>query len=187
MSRSYKNIMYTPDVQAAQLHANTREAAERMRAADQAPDRLTDRETGFIRERDGFYIASVNADGWPYVQFRGGPPGFLEIIDDRTLAFADFRGNQQLLSVGNLSTDDRVSLFIMDYANRRRLKILAHATVRDLADDPELARRLIDPDYHARPERAMIFDIVAFDWNCPQHITPRFTEREFAQRSRGST
>ena len=130
-------------------------------------------------------MATVTEDGWPYVQYRGGPAGFLKVLDDRTLAYADFQGNLQLLSTGNIAHDGRVSLFLIDYANRRRLKILARAEVIDGCDDPALLAALSDPDYGARPERAFVLHIEAFDWNCPQHITPRFTEVEIAARERG--
>lgn len=119
-------------------------------------------------------MATVSETGWPYVQHRGDPPGFLKVLDDRTLGFADYRGNRQYVSVGNLLTDDRVSLFLVDYPNRRRLKILGHARA---SDDAVTLKLLID-DYDARVERGMIITLQGFDWNCPQHITPRFTEAE---------
>lgn len=183
MSRSYKQILYTENVRAAQAHAGDRDVAELMLNSDRADDRLTAREIEFIRERDGFYMATINSDGWPYLQYRGGPAGFLRVLDDHTLAFADFRGNRQLLSVGNVTGEPRVALFLMDYANRRRLKILARASVGDLHADRDLARRIVMPGYSAQPQRAIVFDVVAFDWNCPQHITPRYTEQEHAARS----
>jgi predicted pyridoxine 5'-phosphate oxidase superfamily flavin-nucleotide-binding protein len=123
-------------------------------------------------------MATVSETGWPYVQHRGGPPGFLHVIDDKTLAFADYRGNRQYISLGNLNADDRVALIMVDYPNRRRMKILAHAEVKDLAADPALAELLIDPSYKAKPERAYLLHLDAFDWNCPQHITPRYTQAE---------
>jgi predicted pyridoxine 5'-phosphate oxidase superfamily flavin-nucleotide-binding protein len=178
MSRSYKRIMYTDDVRSAQDRAGHRDVADRMLHGDTGDDAMTQREAAFIRSRDGFYLATVNADGWPYIQYRGGPTGFLRVLDDRTLAFADFRGNRQMLSVGNLAGESRASLFLMDYAQRRRLKILAHSRVADLRDDPELAAQLVDEAYEAHPQRAIVFTVVAHDWNCPQHITPRFTEAE---------
>jgi predicted pyridoxine 5'-phosphate oxidase superfamily flavin-nucleotide-binding protein len=121
-------------------------------------------------------MASVSETGWPYVQHRGGPPGFLHVLDERTLAFADFRGNRQYISVGNLTTNDRVALILMDYPRRRRLKILAHAEMKDLASDDMLATQLRIPSYQV--ERAVVLHLEAFDWNCPQHITPRFSEAE---------
>jgi predicted pyridoxine 5'-phosphate oxidase superfamily flavin-nucleotide-binding protein len=114
------------------------------------------------------------------VQHRGGPPGFIRVLDDRTLGVADFRGNRQYISAGNLAVNDRVALILMDYPHRRRLKIYAHAKIRDLAADPELAAKLTDPGYKAKVERGLILRLEAFDWNCPQHITPRFSEAELA-------
>ena len=125
-------------------------------------------------------MASVSESGWPYVQHRGGPPGFLQLLDETTLAFADFRGNRQYISLGNIAANDRAALILVDYVHRRRLKIYARITPVDLAADPELAARLALPGYKARPERAMKLQVEAFDWNCPQHITPRFTETEIA-------
>jgi predicted pyridoxine 5'-phosphate oxidase superfamily flavin-nucleotide-binding protein len=141
-------------------------------------DRLGATEIAFIAERDGFYVASVSETGWPYVQFRGGSPGFLRVLGERLLGFADFRGNQQYLTVGNAVANDRVSLFLMDYANRRRLKVFGRLRVVDAADDPELSESLTVAGYQARVERSMQVEVEAFDWNCPQHITPRFTQAE---------
>lgn len=187
MSRNYKQIMYTDRVRQAQVDAGTRVMAQRMADADGGDDRLSDREKDFIAQRDGFYVATVNEDGWPYLQYRGGPAGFLRILDDATLAYADFRGNLQLLSTGNIHHEERVSLFLMDYANRRRLKILARAEVISRLDDPDLLDRLHDPDYAAQPERAIVLRVVAYDWNCPQHITPRYTLEELEQLTQSTT
>jgi uncharacterized protein len=145
---------------------------------DRLSDRFNEAETAFIESRDSFYMATVSENGWPYVQHRGGPPGFLHVLDDRTLAFADFRGNRQYISVGNLTADDRVALILMDYPRCRRLKILAHAEMKDLASDDMLATQLAIPGYRAKVERAVVLHLEAFDWNCPQHITPRFSEAE---------
>jgi len=182
MARNYAEVMFTKTVQAKQEHYGTRAAADRMADSDDRQGILTKREIEFIAERDFFYVATVNEDGWPYVQFRGGPAGFLKTLGDKTLGYADFRGNQQYISMGNLDQNDKVSLFFIDYANRKRLKMVARARVVDAADDPELVARVEDPDYRARIERAIVFDVVAFDWNCPQHITQRFTEAEWAAR-----
>ncbi|WP_371076634.1 MULTISPECIES: pyridoxamine 5'-phosphate oxidase family protein [unclassified Sinorhizobium] len=133
-----------------------------------------------MQSRDSFYMATVSETGWPYVQHRGGPAGFLRVLDERTLAFADFPGNRQYISLGNLSADNRAALILMDYPHRRRLKILARVETKDLRDDAELAERLAMPDYNAKVDRAFLLHIEAFDWNCPQHITPRFTEAEIA-------
>jgi predicted pyridoxine 5'-phosphate oxidase superfamily flavin-nucleotide-binding protein len=149
-------------------------------------DRLTAVEIAFIQARDSFYQATVSETGWPYVQFRGGPAGFLRVLDARTLAYADFRGNLQYLSVGNIAADDRVALILMDYARRRRLKIWARASVVDRDADPDLVRHLAEPDYAARIERAVVMSVAAVDWNCPQHITPRLTAAEIEQGLAGA-
>jgi len=146
--------------------------------ADDPRNVLTPIEAEFIEARDGFYQATVNENGWPYVQFRGGPPGFLKVLDEQTIGYADFRGNIQYLSVGNMAANDRVALILMDYANRRRLKIWARARIVHADEDPDLLARLEIPTYRARVERAVVLTIEALDWNCPQHITPRFTEGE---------
>jgi predicted pyridoxine 5'-phosphate oxidase superfamily flavin-nucleotide-binding protein len=139
---------------------------------------FTEREAAFIAARDSFYLASVSQSGWPYIQHRGGPPGFLAVLDATTLGFADYRGNRQYISLGNVADDDRVALFLMDYPGRKRLKVLAHMTPFDLAADPDLAARLGPAGYRAVPERGFKLRLEAFDWNCPQHITPRFTVPE---------
>jgi predicted pyridoxine 5'-phosphate oxidase superfamily flavin-nucleotide-binding protein len=174
MSHQFAELMFTTGVKAAQEQYGSRARLERFTAMAGPNDELTDREAGFIAERDTFYMATVNEDGWPYVQHRGGPPGFLKMLGPTQLAYADFRGNTQLISVGNVSSNDRVSLILMDYPNRRRLKILGHMRVENSAIEL--------PDYAARVERLVYIDVVAFDWNCPQYITQRYTESEFAQR-----
>ncbi len=141
-------------------------------------DRFSREEAAFIEARDSFYMATVSETGWPYVQHRGGPAGLLKVLDETTLGFADFRGNRQYISLGNVTADDRVSLILMDYPNRTRLKILAHMEARDLATEPDLATRLALPGYKGKPERAFLLHLETFDWNCPQHITPRFTAAE---------
>jgi uncharacterized protein len=177
MSYGFLDIANTPSVLAAQAANGADEYWGRFHG-DRTFDRFTEAEEQFIAARDSFYMATVSETGWPYVQHRGGRPGFLHMIDDKTLAFADYRGNRQYISLGNLNADDRVALIMVDYPNRRRLKILAHAAVKDLAGDPALAEMLIDPAYKAKPERAYLLHLDAFDWNCPQHITPRFTQAE---------
>ncbi len=178
MARKFAAITFTPSVKAAQERYGSRHANQRFEDVEDSGDTLGDTEIEFIEARDGFYQATVSESGWPYVQFRGGPAGFLKVLDDRTIGYADFRGNVQYLSVGNLNADNRIALILMDYANRRRLKIWARARVVDYAEDPELIARLEVPTYRARVERAMVLTIEAVDWNCPQHITPRFTEAE---------
>lgn len=177
MAYGFLDLAATPSVKAAQAANGSRDMWERF-AGDRTFDRLTSNETAFIAARDSFYIATVSETGWPYVQHRGGPSGFVCVLDDKTLGFADFRGNRQYISLGNASANDRVALILMDYPNRTRLKIYAHLEVKDLAAEPELAAKLASPGYRARPERAYLLHIEAFDWNCPQHITPRFTEAE---------
>jgi len=141
-------------------------------------DALTDDERDYLAERDGFYLASVSETGWPYVQFRGGPPGFLRVVDEHTIGWADFRGNLQYITTGNVSGDDRVALIVLDYAQRRRLKIFGHARVVTATEDPALVKSLADPGYAAEVERAVLVTVEAFDWNCQQHITPRFSAAE---------
>jgi predicted pyridoxine 5'-phosphate oxidase superfamily flavin-nucleotide-binding protein len=142
------------------------------------PDILTADEIEFIGQRDSFYLATITESGWPYIQHRGGPPGFLRATSPTTLAFADYKGNRQLISTGNLSTSDRVSLFLMDYPQRTRLKILGHAKVVDAREQPALADTLADPTVRGDVERLFLIDVVSYDWNCPQHITERYTKAE---------
>ncbi len=137
-------------------------------------------EAAFIAARDSFYLSTVSASGWPYIQHRGGPKGFLQVLDPHTLAFADFKGNRQLVSTGNVSGNDRVALFVMDYPNRARLKILGHARVVDAQDDPALADALTTPELRRRVERMFVIDLVGLDWNCSAYITPRFTAEDVA-------
>ncbi len=179
MATGYLDIAFTPAVEAAQAANGAAGMYDKSRLS-RVLTRLGPAEEDYIAQRDSFYLASVGETGWPYVQHRGGPTGFLKVIDDQTLAFADFRGNRQYISLGNTAVNDRVSLFLMDYPNRRRMKIYARLEVRDLATDPALAQQLALPGYRALPERAMLLHIEAYDWNCPQHITPRFTEAEIA-------
>lgn len=180
MAYGFLDLAATPAVKAAQAANGSLDYWEGFRG-DRAFDRFTDAEAAFIAERDSFYMATVSESGWPYVQHRGGPAGFLHVLDDRTLGFADFSGNRQYLSVGNVSADDRASLILMDYPRRRRLKILAHVEARDLTSNTDLAARLALPGYKARVERALVLRLETFDWNCPQHITPRFTQAEIAE------
>lgn len=183
MSRRYLNIATTPSVASAQEHYGSAEQWARIGARGGADEtaqsqRLGPAEMAFIRARDGFYLASVSETGWPYVQYRGGPAGFLTTVDSSMLGFADFRGNRQYITTGNVRANDRVSLFLMDYAHRQRLKIFGHMRIIDSADDPALAKNLTMPNYPARVERLVLIAVEAFDWNCPQHITPRFTQAE---------
>jgi predicted pyridoxine 5'-phosphate oxidase superfamily flavin-nucleotide-binding protein len=178
MGNRFAEIAFTPAVQAQQSAHGSRASYQRFSEGEPWNDRLGEKEAAFIAQRDGFYLASVGETGWPYVQFRGGAPGFLRVLDERTLGWADFRGNRQYVSMGNLTVTDRVSLFLMDYASRRRLKLLGHAELRPVGEDDGLAARLAVPGYEATIERAVIVRVAGFDWNCPQHITPRFTLAE---------
>jgi predicted pyridoxine 5'-phosphate oxidase superfamily flavin-nucleotide-binding protein len=142
------------------------------------PDAMTHDEIDFIQARDSFYMASVSETGWPYLQHRGGATGFLRVISPTRLAFADYKGNRQLISTGNLTVNDRVMLFLMDYPQRTRLKIIGHARMEDAREHPELVPQLAEPEVQADVERLFFIDVVSFDWNCSQHITPRFTAEE---------
>lgn len=182
MRNKYLEIASTPAVRAAREHYGS---AALWAPRDASPpgsetglNRIGAPEQAFIAERDGFYLASVSETGWPYVQFRGGPAGFLKIVDETTLGFADFRGNRQYITTGNVQVNDRVSLFLMDYPHRQRLKIFGHMRAIDAADAPALREQLAVPGYSGRIERVVLITVEAFDWNCPQHITPRFTEAE---------
>jgi predicted pyridoxine 5'-phosphate oxidase superfamily flavin-nucleotide-binding protein len=177
MANHFAELTFTPRVRALQTEAGSRGACAKAEAGPSTHDRLTEREAAFIRARDSFYMATVTETGWPYVQHRGGPVGFVKIIDEKTLGFADFRGNRQYVSTGNLLGDDRVSMFFMDYPNRRRLKLLGRVRVAE-PDEDAIIQSLEDPGYPARVERAFIISVSAFDWNCPQHITPRYSVRE---------
>lgn len=179
MSYGFLDIASTPSVRAAQAEMGVQEFWTNL-PSDRSFDRFTENERAFIGSRDSFYMATVSETGWPYVQHRGGPQGFLKVLDDRTLAFADYRGNRQYISTGNLAANDKVCLFLMDYPRRARLKIYAHAEKLLLDADPKLTELLATPSYRAKPERLFRLRLEAFDWNCPQHITPRYTEAEIA-------
>lgn len=175
MSHKFYDLTFTPGVKAAQERYGTRKNYARFEGGEPDFHGLSDAEKDFIESRDGFYMGTVGEGGQPYIQFRGGPPGFLKVLDDNTLGYADFRGNLQYISVGNLSTNDKAALFLMDYANKSRLKILVRVEVRDAVEATEIIGKLTMPGYKAKIERAMILHVEAFDWNCPQHITPRYT------------
>ena len=177
MAKNFSEIAFTDSVKAQQEQYGSRQQYARMDRLARGTT-LTFTETEFIAARDGFYLATVGETGYPYVQFRGGPPGFLRVLDAQTLGYADFRGNRQYITVGNLDQNDRASLILMDYANRSRLKIYARIEVINPKDRPELMEKLSVPGYDAKIERAMLLHVEAFDWNCPQHITPRFTMEE---------
>jgi predicted pyridoxine 5'-phosphate oxidase superfamily flavin-nucleotide-binding protein len=177
MAYGFMDIASTPSVQAAQA-AMGADRLWRDFKGHRDFDSFGENEAAFIADRDSFYMATVSETGWPYVQHRGGPRGFLKVIDDRTLAFADYRGNRQYISTGNLAANDRACLFLMDYASRARLKIYARVEAVALESDAALAELVTVPGYKAKLERILRVRLEAFDWNCPQHITPRFTEEE---------
>ncbi len=177
MPYGFLDIASTKGVRAAQEANGSGEFWTNF-SGDRAFDRFTQAEAAFIAERDSLYMATISESGWPYVQHRGGPPGFIRILDEKTLAIPDFRGNRQYISAGNLATNDRAALILMDYPRRRRLKLYAHVEARDLTADPELAAKLTLSDYKAKVERGLVIHLEAFDWNCPQHIIPRFSEAE---------
>lgn len=180
MAYGFLDIAITPSVQAAQVAMGVDGLWADFRG-HRAFDRFDDRERAFIADRDSFYMASTSEIGWPYVQHRGGPRGFLKVLDDRTLAFADYRGNRQYLSLGNINADGRVCLFLMDYARRARMKVFAKAEALAPEADPALTAVVTVPGYKAVIERVFRLRLEAFDWNCSQHITPRFTEEEIAR------
>ncbi|MEM6422915.1 MAG: pyridoxamine 5'-phosphate oxidase family protein [Pseudomonadota bacterium] len=180
MAHAYHEVAFTPAVKAMQEARGSRASYARFEDREQSGDRLGPREAAFIAARDSFYLASVSETGWPYVQHRGGPAGFLRVLDDATLGFADFAGNRQYVTLGNTRHEDRVSLFLMDYPNRARLKIFGRLRVIDPADEATLAE-LVVPGYRAKVERGVAIDVTAVDWNCPQHITPRFTPAEIEE------
>lgn len=186
MSNGFLDIATTPSVLAAQAENGSAGLYDKV-VAKRPSNRFSETEAAFIAARDSFYMASVSESGWPYVQHRGGPPGFLKLIDEATLAFPDFRGNRQYISLGNIAVENRVALILMDYPRRRRLKLYARIEARDLVTDPNLAALLALPDYRGVVERAFVLRLEAFDWNCPQHITPRFTEADIAAASASLT
>lgn len=175
MPLAFANIAFTPAVRAEQERRGSDQAYAKFLAPDmQGGDRIGPNEANFLTARDGFYQSSVSESGWPYVQFRGGAPGFLNVLDDQTIAYADYRGNRQYISAGNLSGDDHVSIIAIDYPNQQRLKLWGHA---QLSDDPDLIARLAK-GYDRAIERAVVIRVAAFDWNCPKHIPRRRTEAE---------
>jgi predicted pyridoxine 5'-phosphate oxidase superfamily flavin-nucleotide-binding protein len=178
MATKYLDLMFTDAVRRAQ----TQYYGQAARIAG-APDRdpLGRAEAEFIATRDSFYVGSISESGWPYVQHRGGPAGFLRVINETTLVFADYKGNRQLLSTGNVSVNDRMALFLMDYKNRERLKILGHARIEDARAHPELTEQVADVKMRASVERFVFIDVVSFDWNCPKYITPRYSAEEIEE------
>ncbi|MDP4796804.1 MAG: pyridoxamine 5'-phosphate oxidase family protein [Rhodospirillales bacterium] len=172
------DIAFTPQVKREQEKRGSRAGYARMEQKGGWRDRVSDDLATFVAARDSFYLATASADGQPYIQHRGGKPGFLKVLDDKRLAFADFSGNRQYISIGNAAENQKAFIFLMDYKNRRRIKLWG--TLAVVEDDPALLARLVDKDYAATPERAFVFTLSAWDANCPQHITQRWSEAEVA-------
>ena len=181
MGHKFAELAFTDAVKNIQSDQGSRNAYTRMEVGDDYNNVLGPNEAQFIAARDSFYMATVSETGWPYVQHRGGPAGFVKILDDRTLGFADFRGNRQYVSAGNLSQNDRVSLFFMDYPNKTRLKLLGRVHTLAPSDQDTLQKLILGDRYPARTGWGFLISVEAFDWNCPQYITPRFTRAETDQ------
>ncbi len=178
MARHFMDFAFSDSVRSEQERFGTRSAYERMETKEAFRNQLTWQENSFIKGRDSFYVASAGENGWPYLQHRGGPKGFLKVIGDNQLAFADFKGNGQYISVGNFRANRKSVLFFMDYPRQQRLKIWAETDVLYPAEEPGLMEQVVLPDYGAQVERIIVFKVLAFDWNCPQHISPRYTREE---------
>jgi uncharacterized protein len=183
MARPVSDIAFTPSVKEVQERLGSRESYAQMEENGGWEPTVTPELADFLAERDSFYLGTASAGGQPYIQHRGGPKGFLKVIDERTLGFADFGGNHQYITLGNLAENDRAFLFLMDYAHRRRVKVWGRARV--VENDPDLIQRLSVPGSRGRPERAILFHVEAWDVNCPQHITRRYSEGEVAQLIQG--
>lgn len=178
MANKFHEIAFSREVKAVQEQYGSRRHYEKLEHRADSNYEIGDGEADFIESRDGFYLATANDNGQPYIQFRGGRPGFLKVLDERTLGYADFRGNLQYISVGNAAANKKIALFLMDYANRRRLKVLGEIEFHEAGDRPDLIAQLSDPSYEAKVERAAIIHVKGLEWNCPQHITPRYTVDE---------
>lgn len=180
MARNFAEIAFTPEVKLLQEQMGSRASYARMER-EVWRDGLRDSEIEFIAQRDSFYMASVGESGFPYIQHRGGPKGFLKVLDAHHLGFIDFKGNMQYITTGNLATNPKVAIIMVDYPARTRLKMYATAEVVNLADEPRLFKQLNLEGYKFRAERMMVFTVEAYDWNCPQHIVPRYTEDEIKE------
>jgi len=178
MAKHFMEFAFNDSVRNVQKQYGTRAPYQKMESRSEFRNQLTWQEKGYIKNRDSFYLSSVGEHGWPYIQFRGGPKGFLKVIDDNVLAYADFKGNGQYISTGNINATKKAVLFLMDYTQQQRLKIWAEAEVLHANDHPKLLEKVKMPDYSATIERIFVFKVQAFDWNCPQHITPRYTKEE---------
>ncbi len=181
LMQAYGAVMFGEASKRLQERAGSRESYQRLAAMGSRTDGLGSAEAGFIAERDSFYLGSVTEDGWPYIQHRGGPTGFLRVLDPKTLAFADYAGNKQYITAGNLATNDRVALFLMSYPEQARLKVIGHARVVQPEANAALASQVHVAGYKAKVERVMVIDVVGFDWNCSQHITQRWTAGELEE------
>jgi predicted pyridoxine 5'-phosphate oxidase superfamily flavin-nucleotide-binding protein len=181
MPTGFSALTTTAAVRKEQLHYY---GASRPIPSEAGSDTLTEEEKNFIEERDSFYLSTVTETGWPYIQHRGGSPGFLRVTGPQSLAFADYKGNRQLVTTGNIAAGSRVALFLMDYPRQTRLKILGHARVEDARSNADLVKQLAEPERWSKVERLFFIDVVAFDWNCPQYITPRYTLAEIEQMVR---
>ncbi len=177
MAKNFATLTFTDAVKAMQEKAGSRSSDARM-GKDNYIDGLTENEIDFIAQRDSFYMSSIGENGFPYIQHRGGPKGFIKVLDAKRIGFIDFKGNMQYISFGNITTNNKVAIIMVDYPARARLKILAKAEVVELKDDPSLYDLLDLNDYKFKPERMLVLHIEAYDWNCPQHITPRYTVEE---------
>lgn len=184
MAKNFAALAFTDAVKAMQERAGSRASYARMERAVYA-DGLTESEMAFIAVRDSFYMASIGENDFPYIQHRGGPKGFIKVLDEKRIGFIDFRGNMQYITVGNMATNNKVALIMVDYPARARLKILAKAEIVELKDDPALYDLLDLEGYTFKPERMMVFHVEAYDWNCPQHITPRYTAEEIEEAFAG--
>jgi uncharacterized protein len=176
MAYAFGSLVFTPAVKALQERYGSRRQYAKREASGFIQDGLGPSETEFLAESDSFYMATIGAEGWPYIQHRGGPKGFLKVMDPHTIAFADFRGNKQFISTGNLATNERVAIILVDYPAQARLKILGHVQILEGDDVRGWLEKFRDSDYDAVIERVFLIHVDAFDWNCPRHITPRFTE-----------
>ncbi len=184
MAKNFATLAFTDTVKALQEKAGSRASYARLERESYI-NGLSDNEMDFIAERDSFYMASIGENNFPYIQHRGGPKGFIKVLDEKRIAFIDFRGNMQYITIGNMATNNNVALIMVDYPARARLKILAKAEVVELKDDPSLFKLLDLKDYKFKPERMILFNIEAYDWNCPQHITPRYTVEEIEEAYAG--
>jgi len=179
MRQNYMRELFTPVVKELQSLAGSRASYDRAAARNDEEDGLGPQERGFLEAADHFYLASVGESGWPYVQHRGGPPGFVHVLGPRRIGYAEFRGNQQFISAGNVAADPRASILVMDYAQQVRLKLIGRLRLVAMKDaEPDLRDQLVHADYPGRVERLALFDVEGFDWNCPQHIVPRYTVKE---------